>query len=263
MCIIHENPSPLIGSAVQWKRRRHKPGEGGMDRQCETDLGWPLYPRGWIIAVRWHHCVVERLLVWLMYSVCLRACVHQDVWTRSGVQECFCIWIYVTAYMCALTYCMHVCACLNVSLHTQWFKSHLVPGPHIIAFCLPSPSHNPSFPECWLCCGSCISLHLFKYGLVCLTLPLCASSPPPLFPSVCLSWHFYCLAFETLFASFPFFCHRSKTTARRTEQNRREMHVRFKYKHLCKVFSWSLQLVGCRSDFPCNLLPGMPSSSLW
>lgn len=41
-----------------------------IDRLCETDLCWPLYPRGWIIALQWHHHWVERLLVWLMLSVC-------------------------------------------------------------------------------------------------------------------------------------------------------------------------------------------------
>lgn len=130
---------------------------------------------------------------------------------------------YMWPPICALTYCMHVCAHLNVFVSARpRFKSHLVPGHHIIAFCPSSPSHNPSFPECWLCCGSCISLHLFKYGLVCLTLPL--PPLPPLFPSVCLSGLFYCLAFETLFPSFPFFCHHSKTMAHRIEQSRLEMH---------------------------------------
>lgn len=97
------------------KKTETRGGRGGwtpcMDGECETDLCWPLYPRGWIIAVWWHHCVVERLLVWLMYSVCLHVCVHVCVcgwtWYRSaGVQERFCTWIY----MC-LTYSVHVCAC--------------------------------------------------------------------------------------------------------------------------------------------------------
>lgn len=121
VCIIHEDPSPLIGSAVQWKQRKVQQGTLSMDRPCEIDLCWPLYPRGWIIAVQWHHPVVQRLLVWLIYSVRLHVRVHQDVWIRyrSGVWDGFCMWVHVTTH----TILLGVCMCAHVSLPVIQFPS--------------------------------------------------------------------------------------------------------------------------------------------
>lgn len=173
----------MHGSPV-WDRPVLTTVPSGMDYRCAvTSLcGRKAFS---LINVQ---CVIACVCV----CVCTRMCEPDTDLVCASV---FCMWIYVTGYMWF--------NCL--SLHTQWFKSRLVPGHHIIAFCVPSPSHIFFFPESRLCCGNCISLHLFKYGLVCLTLPHWTSSLPPLFPSVCFSWLFYCLAFQTLFPSFPFF----------------------------------------------------------
>lgn len=54
-------------------------------------------------------------------------------------------------------------------------------------------------------------LNLFKYGLVCLMMSLCASPLPPLFPSVCSSTHFFVVIVTPFFLFFLYFCHHSKT----------------------------------------------------
>lgn len=54
-------------------------------------------------------------------------------------------------------------------------------------------------------------LNLFKYGLVCLMMSLCASPLPPLFPSVCSSKRFFVVIVTPFFLFFLYFCHHSKT----------------------------------------------------
>lgn len=86
---------------------------------------------------------------------------------------------------CVLTVCIFRCV-FFFSLNTRRFKSHFVTAAPYYSFLSSSFSpHNPSFLECWLLCTSSISLHLYKYRLVCLTLPLRTSLLPPLFPLVC------------------------------------------------------------------------------
>lgn len=143
-------------------------------------------------------------------------CVHQDVWGRyrSGVLR---VHLHVSIHKhrhLHLSIFLHVCMLKCVlCLHSQWFKSHLVPGHHIITFCLFSSSYNPSFPERWLSCGSCISLHFFKYGLVCLTLLLCTSKLPHFFPSLCII-HFLLSCFWGSFSFLPPFFFFFATTAK-------------------------------------------------
>lgn len=95
VCIIHGDSSTATGTALQHRRTRRV---ACMGCQGETDLCWPPYPRGWIIDAQWHHGVVERLLGWLMFCVCV--CVFEPD-TVSGVHKCFCLWIYVELWLCA------------------------------------------------------------------------------------------------------------------------------------------------------------------
>lgn len=114
---------------------RCRRGGGCLCVRCrwETDLRWPLNPQGWIIDVQWHHSVVESLLVWLMFSVCVR---EPDIW---------CMFQHMNMWgcLCALI----VCVLKSVLFQkTQWFKQRRVRWHHVVAFCFPFYSHNPSFP---------------------------------------------------------------------------------------------------------------------
>lgn len=100
--------------------------------------------------------------------------------------------------------------------------------------------HNPSFLECWLLSTSSISLHLYKYRLVCLTLPLRASLLPPLSPLVCPP----VAALLSCFWDFFLPAKTSKTMAHWLEQGRVGMCQNL------EVFFFSLfePAVGCLQD---------------
>lgn len=71
-------------------------------------------------------------------------------------------------------------------------------------------ARNP-FSECCSVVWCYMRLNLFKYGLVCLMMSLCASPLPPLFPSVCSSKRFFVVIVTPFFLFFLYFCHHSKT----------------------------------------------------
>lgn len=139
---------------------------------------------------------------------------------------------------CVLTVCIfRFRLFLLLLLNTQWFKSHFVTAAPYYSFLSSyfSP-HNPSFLECWLWSTSSISLHLYKYRLVCLTLPLRTSLLPPLFPLVCLP----VAALLSCFWDFFLPAKTSKTMAHWLEEGRVEM-----CQNLQGCFFFSLSLWAC------------------